>query len=81
MPTVLRIDGFAVRILTNDHDPSHVHVVKAGGEARIKLGSRDRAPEIMTLYKMSNREAARALEIVEKHNDELVEKWRDIHGK
>ncbi len=38
MATVLRKDGFSVRIYTNDHLPSQVHVFKAGGEAKINLG-------------------------------------------
>ncbi|MBW4570992.1 MAG: DUF4160 domain-containing protein [Tolypothrix carrinoi HA7290-LM1] len=28
-------DGFSVRIYPNDHLPSHVHVFKAEGEAKI----------------------------------------------
>jgi hypothetical protein len=39
MPTVLRKDGFAVRIYFNDHLPPHVHVFKGGGQVRISLGS------------------------------------------
>jgi len=35
MPTVLKKDGF--RIYPNDHLPAHVHVFKAGREAKNKL--------------------------------------------
>ncbi len=38
MPTVHREQGFRVVIYPNDHLPSHVHVQKGGGEARINLG-------------------------------------------
>ena len=37
MPLVLLEGGFAVRIYLNDHPPAHVHVLNAGGEARIML--------------------------------------------
>jgi hypothetical protein len=33
MPTVLRDEGFEVRIYTSDHPPPHVHVAKAGAIA------------------------------------------------
>ena len=39
MPTVLREDGFEVRIYTFDHPPPHVHVAKAGAIVRIDLGT------------------------------------------
>jgi hypothetical protein len=37
MPTVLREKGFHVQINTRDHWPPHVHVYKAGCEARFAL--------------------------------------------
>jgi len=40
MPTVLREDGFEVRIYTFDHPPAHVHVAKAGAIVRIELATR-----------------------------------------
>jgi hypothetical protein len=40
MPTVLREDGFEVRIYTFDHPPAHVHVAKAGAVVRIELATR-----------------------------------------
>ena len=39
MPTVLREDGFEVRIYTFDHPPPHVHVAKAGAIVRIDLST------------------------------------------
>ncbi len=38
MPTILRSRGLSVRVYPNDHAPPHVHVVAAGGVARIALG-------------------------------------------
>ena len=82
MPTVLQIDGFKVRILTNDHEPAHVHVVRAGGEAKIRLGLKGEAPELLRISKgMTDREAAKAYGIVIEHNEELIQKWSEIHGQ
>ncbi|HKC79753.1 MAG TPA: DUF4160 domain-containing protein, partial [Gemmatimonadaceae bacterium] len=39
MPTVIREDGFEVRIYTFDHPPPHVHVSKAGAIVRIDLAT------------------------------------------
>ncbi|MGK7947208.1 MAG: DUF4160 domain-containing protein [Microcystaceae cyanobacterium] len=81
MATVLRKDGFSVRIYTNDHLPSHVHVFKAGGEAKINLGDETQYPNFVTISTdMSNKDARKALELVTQHQLFLLKKWREIHG-
>lgn len=80
MPTVLRKDGFAVRIYFNDHLPSHVHVFKGGGQVRISLGSEVENPQLIEIQGMSDKEAIKALEIVTVHRLELLQKWEEIHG-
>lgn len=80
MPTVLRQDGFRLVIYLNDHLPSHVHVVKGGGEVRINLGSEDTAPKLMSIFgDISNKDVAKALYLVKEHQAELLAKWREIH--
>ena len=80
MPTVLRKDGFAVRIYFNDHLPPHVHVFKGGGQVRISLGSETERSQLVQIEAMSDKDAAKALEIVTEHRLELLEKWEEIHG-
>lgn len=80
MPTVLRKDGFAVRIYFNDHLPPHVHVFKGGGQARISLGSEIERPQLVQIEGMSDKDAAKALEIVIEHQLELLQRWEEIHG-
>jgi hypothetical protein len=41
VPTVIREEGFEVRIYTFDHPPPHVHVAKAGAIVRIDLATFD----------------------------------------
>ncbi|MCL1464388.1 DUF4160 domain-containing protein [Argonema galeatum] len=81
MPTVLKKDGFSVRIYTNDHLPSHVHVFKAQGEVKINLGSETERPSLIQVLNMSNKDATKALNLVIAHQLELLTKWREIHGE
>ncbi|HEX5725309.1 MAG TPA: DUF4160 domain-containing protein [Longimicrobiaceae bacterium] len=75
MPTVLRVDGFAVRILTDDHPPPHVHVVKAGEKCKIEIGTLI----VSHVIGMRASDLVRALEIVEEHRWFLWQRWRQIH--
>jgi hypothetical protein len=79
MATVFNKDGFSVRIYFNDHLPSHVHVFKAEGEAKINLGSESERPTFLGVWNMSNKDATKALNLVIEHQTELLEKWREIH--
>jgi hypothetical protein len=81
MATLINKDGFSVRIRSNDHLPPHVHVFKAGGEAKINLGSERERPSLVELWNMSDKDATRALKLVTAHQVELLEKWREIHGE
>lgn len=79
MATVFNKDGFSVRIYPNDHLPSHVHIFKAEGEAKINLGSKTERPTFLAVWNMSNKDATKALNLVIEHQAELLEKWREIH--
>ena len=77
MPTVIREDGFEVRIYTFDHPPPHVHVAKAGAIVRIDLGSCT-ATEIVGA--ISDRDVKRAERLVAQHAKTLKKEWTKIHG-
>lgn len=81
MPTCLNKDGFIIRIYTNDHLPSHVHIFKAEGEAKINLGSETVRPTLVQVWNMSDKDTVRALKLVITHQAELLAKWREIHGE
>lgn len=81
MATIFRQDGFRVCIYPNDHDPAHVHVIKADGEARIKIGNDEEEPECISLTNMSNKDAIKALELVADHQADLRKKWQEYHGQ
>lgn len=76
MPTVLREDGFAVMIYTQDHIPAHVHIWRAGSEIIINIVSF----EIIKVEGMGRRGSAKAVEIIEANQEYLLERWHEIHG-
>ena len=80
MPTVWRQEGFEVRIYTDDHEPMHVHVIKAGEEVVINLGDENVAPYIRENRRMKPANLRKALRIVAENQIYLIEKWREIHG-
>lgn len=80
MPTVLRKDGFDIRIYPNDHLPAHVHVIKSGEEAKINLGGENESPELLSVTSgMSRKDTKKALEIVTANQSELRKKWQSYH--
>ncbi len=86
MPTEIVQDGFTVIIYTRDeHEPPHVHVFKAEGEAIINLGDEDTLSEIDKVYDMSLKDARKALGIVEDNLEHLQTRWNEIwrqrHGQ
>ena len=78
MPTLIREEGFEVRIYTFDHPPPHVHVAKAGAVVRITLSTR-RAVEIVGT--ISDRDVKRAERLVARHAQALTQPWEKLHGK
>jgi hypothetical protein len=64
----------------DDHDPPHVHVFKAGGQAKIALGSGDTLPSLIMVQGMSAKIAKAALAIVIENQADLLEKWEEYHG-
>lgn len=80
MPTIFRQDGFRIVIFPNDHIPAHVHTFKGGAEIRIDLGNDE--PILLSVEgKISNKDLAKALNLVAEYRSELLEKWREIHER
>ncbi len=76
MPTIVKQDGFRIVIWPNDHLPPHVHVFKGDAEVKITLLE----PSVFTVEgKISNKDLAKALNLVIEHQVELLEKWKEIH--
>ena len=78
MPTIIREDGYEIRIYTLDHPPPHVHVAKAGAVVKIDLAT---CQVIEIVGTISDREVRRAEVLVAKHAQLLRDEWTKIHGK
>ena len=80
MATILRIEGYVVRIWSNDHLPSHVHVFKGDGECVINLLGQNNQPELREIHGMKRKEVVKAIKIVVEHQKQLISEWKRIHG-
>ena len=74
MPTVIREEGFEVRIYTFDHPPPHVHVAKAGAIVRIDLATREVTEIVGDIS--DSRDVKRAERLVARHAKQLKEECR-----
>ncbi len=82
MPTILRWEGFQVRIYLppREHAPAHVHVVKGDTEVIIRLWGEGMPPVIREVHDMSDRDVLRAYRLVEANAAALLKKWKEFHG-
>ncbi|MBO0948889.1 DUF4160 domain-containing protein [Fibrella forsythiae] len=78
MPTVLLIDGYRFFFYMNDHEPIHVHVSKAGKEARFDL-----VPEIDLTYchGFKKNELREIVTLLVNHYDTFISAWRQTFGE
>lgn len=81
MVTVFKQDGLFFRLFPNDHFPSHVHVFKAGNEARIEISGADGKPHALTNNGLSRKELSKAIALVQKNQALLLQQWSKYHGK
>jgi len=79
MVTVHRAHGLSVVIFVNDHEPAHVHVF-GDGQAKINLTGAEGAPELVWADGMKRGDVRRAMKLVVELHDELLVKWKEIHG-
>jgi hypothetical protein len=82
MPRVHEVGGFKVYIYLPpaEHGPPHVHVIKAGSEVVIHIGTGSALMPHRVFGPISDREVVRAVRLVESIENELLKKWRTHHG-
>ena len=74
MPTVLRVKGYRIGFYSSEPDePAHVHVQKAGNEAKFWLGP------VQLSWNKGFREAElrEIARILATHEAELIESWNE----
>ena len=77
MPTLIREEGFEVRIYTLDHPPPHVHVAKAGAIVKIDLSTHHVIEIVGTI---SDRDVKRAERLVARNAGFLRLEWERVHA-
>lgn len=78
MPQLFTVFGFRFMFYSNDHEPIHVHVVKAGTEARFQV-----APEVTLLDNKGLKPAELKLaeSLVEENKEMIVARWKEYFNK
>jgi hypothetical protein len=82
-----QVSGLTVHIYPNDHIPAHVHVFCGAKKSRnqlnmkIALGSETERPKLlMKDQNIKTKDVIVALKLIAKHQQELLERWKEIHG-
>jgi len=73
MPTVLRIEGFRFFFFSDEHTPSHIHIEKGDGYARIELET----IKITDSYNLNSKELKKLRLLVQDNNDKLIKAWNE----
>ena len=63
-----------------EHGPPHVHVRNARGKVVIELPSPGQRASVRRIINMRTSDVGGALRIVEESADELLMRWRELHG-
>lgn len=81
MPTILKIDGYSIRVYTHDHRPAHVHVVGVDGAVVFHLNCPGGPIEVressQSLPDLKIRKLARAVSL---QIQRLCDEWRKLHA-
>lgn len=77
MPTLFTIFGLRFYFYSEEHQPTHVHVVDSDGRVKIEV-----EPKIKLVSNegMKPRNVKRALQLAEMYQEEIIAKWREYHG-
>ncbi len=80
MPSVLRTQGYRLFFYSNEGDPRepiHIHVMRAGAEARIWLGP---PVSLAESYGFNASELRDIIRLVEQHRDTIGRAWHEHFG-
>lgn len=83
MATVLRADGFVIRVYgpPREHAPPHVHVERGANQlVVIRMATPTSPQRVWRVYEMRDRDVVRAFRLVERHHTRILRMWRRLHG-
>ncbi|MEY8591557.1 DUF4160 domain-containing protein [Butyricimonas hominis] len=77
MPTLFILFGLRFFFYSNDHEPIHVHVRNADGEARFCV-----SPVLLIENKgLKNKDLNLAAAIIEENKEIIIERWNEYFNK
>ena len=78
MPELFRMFGMKFFFYSLEHLPIHIHVRNADGVAKFNL-----EPEIVLIEAkgIKPRDLVLAEALIQERKDEIVKKWKEIHGE
>ena len=76
MPTLLIKNGFKFFFYANEHEPKHIHVIKADEYAKINL-----LDARVVICKMKPKTIKMALDILEENKTVFIGEWDDWFSK
>jgi hypothetical protein len=78
VPTVLRVDGYRFFFFSNEgSEPPHIHVQRAENYAKFWLQSL----QLASNSGYTSREITRIRELIEQHQQLLVEAWNEFFNR
>jgi histidinol phosphatase-like PHP family hydrolase len=80
MVTIHREYGFNFAILTDDHEPAHVHVY-GDGEMKVTIRGADGDPEMIYNVGFKTNDRRRVMDVVLERQADFLARWDKIHGR
>jgi len=77
--TIHRQFGFRFAILTDDHEPPHVHV-QGDGEMKVVIRGAGGLPEMTYTIGFKAKDRRRIMDVVLERQEEFLARWDEIHG-
>jgi len=76
MPEIFRELGYIFKFYSNDHEPIHVHVMKAGNEAIFEVS--ENSVKLKANYGMKNNELKTIAILTEANKELIIKVWTDF---
>jgi len=76
MPELFRMFGMRFFFYINEHLPIHIHVRNSDGEARFEVDP----VRLIESKGMKPKDLVLAEALVEERKEEIIAKWKEIHG-
>ncbi len=71
--------GFRFVILTDDHEPAHLHIY-GDGEMKVTIKGEGGLPEQVYSLGFKANDRRRAMDVVRERQPEFLARWEEVHG-